>query len=106
MIVGLKPKRGWIKIVEVFAAILIIASVVLIVLQQDRGEEDDVYYSDAKPYEKGWKFKLHTKKGAEIIELPLFGAHNIINFLAASSIALKLGLVLAGLLYSLPQLLL
>ena len=38
-----RNKRGWIKIVEVFAAILIIAGVVLIVITQSRGAREDIY---------------------------------------------------------------
>lgn len=38
-----KNKRGWIKIVEVFAAILIISSIVLIAIQQSQGEEESIY---------------------------------------------------------------
>lgn len=39
----MENKKGWIKIVEVFAAILIISSIVLIAIRQSQGEEESIY---------------------------------------------------------------
>jgi UDP-N-acetylmuramoyl-tripeptide--D-alanyl-D-alanine ligase len=57
-------------------------------------KEDDFYASNIQPTSNGFKFKLNTKTSSVQVELPLFGAHHIINFLAASSIALTLGVSL------------
>lgn len=59
-----------------------------------RKDEDDFYATNMQPTTKGYKFKLHTKSSTVDIELPLFGAHHIINFLAAASMAHTLGVSL------------
>ena len=43
MLIKKQNRRGWIKIVEVFTAILIIAAVVLIAVQQSRGEDESAF---------------------------------------------------------------
>lgn len=57
-------------------------------------ENNNIFYSNAQQTNSGWEFKLHFGNQTVDIELPLYGAHHIINFLAASSIAIKLGLSL------------
>ncbi len=57
-------------------------------------KEDDFYASNMQPTSSGYKFKFHTKTSSIDIELPLFGAHHIINFLASASIAHTLGVSL------------
>ncbi len=42
MLTKIQNKRGWIKVVEAFAAILIIAGVVLIAISQSKGAKEDI----------------------------------------------------------------
>jgi len=56
--------------------------------------DDDIYVTDIKQTIEGLKFTLNTAHDSETITLPLFGQHHVFNFLAASSIALSLGMSL------------
>ncbi|MBI2022359.1 UDP-N-acetylmuramoyl-tripeptide--D-alanyl-D-alanine ligase [Candidatus Daviesbacteria bacterium] len=54
--------------------------------------EDMVFASNSRPSEDGWSFTLHYQGKSVLIDLPLFGSHNILNFLAASAAAISLEL--------------
>lgn len=56
------------------------------------GEEDKFRIENLEQTEAGLKFKLFLDEEKEEVELPLPGEHNAYNFLAAASIAYKLGL--------------
>jgi len=45
----------------------------------------------------GHRFRLHTPGGVGAVELPLYGVHNVENFLAAAAVAAELGVSLTDL---------
>lgn len=59
-----------------------------------------VWFGDGAPYRAehltthgfGSRFELVTPAGRAIVELPLFGAHNVANFVAAAAVAGHLGI--------------
>lgn len=58
-------------------------------------DSDPIYASSPRLSNEGSQFILHVGRGVQKIELPLYGEHHIQNFLAAASIALRLGLPLS-----------
>lgn len=60
------------------------------------GEETDTYYATKiKTGMNGTNFVLHTPKVKTEINIPLIGGHHVQNFLAASAVAVQLGLTLS-----------
>lgn len=58
------------------------------------GNEGEIFASEIKQQDDSLSFVLNSSKGKIKIKLPLMGEHHIENFLAASAVALELGLSL------------
>ena len=62
------------------------------VIRFGRSAKADVRASDAAPESDGTRFRLETPSGSAAVRLPLPGAHQVANFLAAAAIAFAVGL--------------
>ncbi len=59
--------------------------------------EADVYASELQlQSDQNWSFRLHTPLGDTLIKLPVLGAHNIANAIAAASVAVAVNIELSA----------